>query len=443
MGPIHRFMRSIFLAIICCGALCTLPGSVQAQRYLTEYDSTLFIRDTVRPVVKRFENLHFSGYIQPQYQVAGSEGAATYDGGNFSEYSSNRFMLRRARVKLDYIFRDKAGHAPLGLFTFQIDATERGVNVRDMFARLYEPKGQNLSLTMGLFARPFGYEVNLSSAFRETPERGRMSQILMPTERDLGAMISFEQQGKKAKKLPLRLDVGLFNGQGLAAGGITDFDSYKDLIGRLTVKPIKVGPVNVSGGLSFLNGGWRQATRYQWEMEESADKYKFVVDSSLDNIGAKALRRYHGADVQVAYKHRWGKTEIRGEYWRGTQPGTAHSTANPGILPQGPTYLRPFDGAFFYLLQNLGNPKNELMLKYDWYDPNRKVKGAEIGGANAQYTSADIRYHAFGVGFTRHFTDNLKFLVYYNFVRNEATALSKFNSDLDDDVFTARFQLRF
>lgn len=431
------------MAIMWCGAACILPRVVQAQRYLTEYDSTLFIRDTVRPVVKRFENLHFSGYIQPQYQVAGSEGAASYEGGNFSEFTRNRFMLRRARVKLDYIFRNKTGNLPLGLFTFQIDATERGVNVRDMFARLYEPKGQNISLTMGLFARPFGYEINLSSAYRETPERGRMSQILMPTERDLGAMVSLDPQNAAKKKLPLKLDMGLFNGQGLAQGGTTDFDSYKDLISRLTIKPINWGGLQLSGGLSFLNGGWRQSTRYLWQMEQAEGKYRFVIDSSLDNIGAKALRRYQGADVQLAFGHRWGKTEIRGEYWWGTQPGTASSTVNPGTLPQGPTYLRPFDGAFFYLLQHLGNPKNELMLKYDWYDPNRRVKGAAIGTADAYFTPADIKYHTLGVGFTRHFTNQLKFLVYYSFVRNEATTLSKYTTDVDDDVFTARFQLRF
>ena len=143
-----------------------------SQRYLADYDSSLFIKDTLRPFLKRYENLHFSGYMQPQFQVIQQEGAASFAGGNFSQFSNNRFMLRRARVKLDYFLPSKNESIPKALFTFQFEATERDVNIRDMFVRVFEPKKQNLSLTMGLFARPFGYEVNLSSGYRETPERG-------------------------------------------------------------------------------------------------------------------------------------------------------------------------------------------------------------------------------------------------------------------------------
>src|SRR5688572_27947532 len=205
-----------------------MPLLTEAQRFLSDYDSTLFLRDTVVNTVRRFENLHFSAYMQPQFQVAQARGIQSYEGGNFGEYVSNRFMLRRARVKLDYILANKDNNIPKALFTFQFEATERDLNIRDVFLRIYEPKAQNLSLTMGLSARPFGYEVNLSSAYRETPERGRMSQILMPSERDLGVMVSFEPQEKNHKLSHVKFDVGFFNGQGLS--GTTDFDSHKDII---------------------------------------------------------------------------------------------------------------------------------------------------------------------------------------------------------------------
>ncbi|MFN2438764.1 MAG: porin, partial [Chitinophagaceae bacterium] len=174
--------RSYLLFTVITIALNSLQTSF-AQRYLMDYDSTLFIRDTVRPVVKRFENLHFSGYIQPQFQVAQQKGISSFGGGNFSEFSDKRFMLRRARIKLDYILPAKNNSFPQALFTFQFEATERDVNVRDVFVRLYEPKKKNFSLSMGLFARPYGYEVNLSSSYRESPDRGRAAQILMPSER--------------------------------------------------------------------------------------------------------------------------------------------------------------------------------------------------------------------------------------------------------------------
>jgi hypothetical protein len=431
------------LVIVTSLIIFFIPSSF-SQRYLSDYDSTLFIKDTLRPYLKRMENLHFSGYIQPQFQLAQSEGAPSFEGGSFSEFSNNRFMLRRARIKLDYQLpsaKDKT--FPNALFSFQIDATERGVNVRDMFLRFYEPKAQHFYLTMGLFARPFGYEVNLSSAYRETPERGRMSQILMPTERDLGAMISYDKQNGKKKSF-LQWDLGAFNGQGLAPGGTTDFDSYKDIISRITIKPFHLSKTFFfSGGLSVLYGGWRQATKYKYEMASVNGINLFKVDSNISNIGDKAPRHYYGTDAQLIYKHDRGKTELRGEYWVGTQPGTAINTANPGTLPTTPTYIRKFNGAFFYFLQNIFDERNELMIKYDWYDPNTNVNSSGIGKAATNLTVADIKFSTIGIGLTRYIKSNLKILGYYDFVRNEKTNLPGFTSDIKDNIFTFRIQMRF
>lgn len=196
----------------------------------------------------------------------------------------------------------KEHHLPIALFTFQFDATERGVAVRDMFLRLYEPEKHNFSFTIALFARPFGYEVNLSSAYRETPEQRRMSQILMPVERDLGGMITYESLNPNRKKLQLKWDVGFFNGQGLS--DTTDFDKYKDFIIRLTLKSVAIGKwLTLSGSLSYFNGGWRQATKYKYEMGEIGGRKIFVVYSSEANIGRKAPRIYYGADAQIAFSH--------------------------------------------------------------------------------------------------------------------------------------------
>ncbi|HEU4472407.1 MAG TPA: porin [Flavisolibacter sp.] len=429
-----------FLLLTAIFMLIAVEG--YSQRYLSDYDSTFFVNDTLRPFLKRMENLHFSGYIQPQYQVAQAKGIDSYAGGNFADLADNRFMLRRARVKIDYKMPGRNGSFPAALFTFQFEATERDVNVRDMFVRIYEPSRSNFSLTAGLFARPFGFEVNLSSSFRETPERGRMSQILMPSERDLGAMVSYESQRPGRKNPQLKFDIGFFNGQGKS--GPAEFDSYKDLISRLSLKPMPLSRrVSLSGGLSFLHGGWAQATRYRYETGIKGNEKLFIVDSSLSNIGDKAPRHYYGADVQLIYKHAWGKTELRGEYWKGTQPGTAATTVNPGVLPMEPTYIRDFDGGFFYFIQNLVNEKWEFVAKYDWYDPNTEVSTREIGRAGSNFSQTDIRINTLGAGLTYYFTDNLKLLVYYDRVMNEKTSLPSFSDDIKDDVFTCRIQMRF
>ncbi len=441
------FVITILQKVVLAG-IFTLLLSVAAysQRYLADIDSSFFIKDTVRPVIKRFENLRITGYIQPQFQKAQSDGAPSFAGGNFSAFSSSRFMLRRARVKIDYLLPSKTKY-PRALFSFQIDATERGVIVRDMFLKLFEIKRNILSLTTGLFARPFGYEVNLSSTFRETPERGRMSQILMPGERDLGIMVSYEPQEKKHRLSHIKFDVGFFNGQGLA--GTTDFDDHKDLISRLFIKPYSFKKVDLSGGLSYLRGGLKNGTKYVYESGRAANGDKiFVVDSSLANLGRSSPRHYYGADVQVKLHHGWGETEWRAEYWFGTQPGTSTTTANPGILPNSngiplPTYVRHYDGAFLLFLQNIINKNNQLLVKYDWYDPNIKVEKMEIGKSGTNLTTADVKFSTLGVGFVRHLNSQTKLILYYDFVKNETTQIAGFSTDLKDNVFTCRLQFRF
>ena len=129
---------------------------------------------------------------------------------------------------------------------------------------------------------------------------------------------------------------------------------------------------------------------------------EFVVDSSEANLGKSAPRHYYGADMQVKLHHGWGETEWRAEYWFGTQPGTQTSTSNPGTLPTVngrpvPTYVRKFNGAFLLFLQNIVNSKHQLMVKYDWYDPNIKVQKKEIGNSVGNLTQADIKFSTIGI----------------------------------------------
>ena len=436
----RKLLRFALLTSLCFGSI-----KVIGQRYLADIDSSFFIKDTVRPTIKRFENLRITAYVQPQFQVAESEGAPSFAGPNFSSLSKSRFMLRRARVKLDYLLPSKNKY-PIALFTFQFDANERGFTARDIFLRLFETKRNYFSATAGLFARPFGFEVNLSSSFRETPERGRMSQTLMPSERDLGFMVSFEPQNQKSKFKHIKFDIGFFNGQGLS--GPTDFDSHKDIISRITIKPYHFSNTELSGGLSLLRGGWKNGTKYVYNSGTENGNKVFIIDSSEANLGKSAPRHYYGADVQFKIKHKWGETELRAEHWFGTQPGTSGSTSNPGTLPNSnglpvPTYVRHFNGSFFYFLQNIFNPKHQLMVKYDWYDPNIKVEDKELGKPGTNLTVADVRFNTLGVGYAYHFNSQTKLILYYDFVKNEETLLNGYTTDLKDNIFTCRLQFRF
>jgi hypothetical protein len=392
-------------------------------------------------IYRAADHLQISGYFQPQFQIAQSKGAKNYSGGDFSAFSNSRFMIRRARLRFDYEHFSKSG-LPQAQLVFQVDGSERGVQIRDFWGRFYENKWQLFSFTTGMFARPFGYEVNLGSGDRESPERGRMSQILMRTERDLGAMVTLEPRKKNSPIKRLKVDFGIFNGQGLTAPEETD--SYKDFIGRVSLKSINLGSgFSFSGGASLFEGGLLQNTKYVYHMPGDAGGKTFRVDSSLTNIGSKAPRRYHGFDAQLKFRNSWGNTELRGEYWWGTQTAIANESNTPAVVLAEPTYVREFKGAFVYLVQNIASPKHQVILKYDFYDPNRHVEKADVGLAGTNTHAGDVRFRTIGFGYLYYFDDHFKILGWYDVIKNENTSLSGFTSDVKDNIFTLRLQYKF
>lgn len=414
-----------------------------AQFLMDMIDTTTDMGKGILNMYSRFDRLRLSGYIQPQFQFAQEKGARSYQGGDFSANSQSRFMLRRSRVRIDYLRSTKL-NLPSMQFAFQFDATERGVVVRDVWARLFENKFQRFAFTTGIFARPFGYEVNLSSVDRESPERGRMSQILMRTERDLGAMVSFEPRRKGDKLRHIKIDAGFFNGQGLNGSG--EFDGFKDFITRLTIKPYNVSKsISISGGLSWFHGGLLQNSRYRYELTIRQNASNFVLDSSISKVGKMNPRRYYGVDLQLRFKSNIGITEIRGEYWRGKQTATSSSSETPATLlnTTDAYYIRDFDGAFFYLLHSDPGRHHQVGFKYDWYDPNRKISGMEIGQPGRNLNATNVKFSTFSVGYNYYMNENVKLLFWYDFVRNEKTVDPAYLKDNPDNILTCRLQYRF
>lgn len=430
-------IKRLFIALLLIFTL----SNVHAQFLMDMIDTTKDIGKGMFSMYKKFDHISIGGYIQPEFQAGSAKGEKTFDGGDFPLNVNNRFILRRGRIRFDYA-RFNIKNQPSLQFVFQFDGTERGVFIRDFWGRVFENKWQLFSFTAGMFARPFGYEVNLGSADRESPERGRMSQILMKTERDLGAMVSFEPRKKDNPLRHFKLDIGLFNGQGLTSA--TDYDSYKDLIARAAIKPFKLATnLTMSTGFSYFNGGFLQNTRYVNRTENINGVKIFVVDSSLSNINTKSPRRYAGADVQFKLKHKSGFTELRAEYWQGKQTATVTTTETPATLLTEPSYIRKFNGAFIYLLHNIFNTHHQVGIKYDWYDPNTTVSGNEIGKAGSNLTATDIKYSTLGFGYINYINENLKLLLWYEIIKNETTQLTGYTSDVKDNIFICRLQFRF
>lgn len=430
-------LNKLFL-VVC---LFLITHAVSAQFLVDMIDTTDASEKGLWAVYRKADHLQISGYFQPQFQATQSKGAKNYSGGDFSEHADNRFMIRRGRIRFDYAHFSDAG-LPQAQVVFQFDGSERGVVIRDFWGRYYENRLQLFSFTAGMFARPFSYEVNVSSSDRESPERGRMSQILMRTERDVGAMVTFEPRKKNHPLRLLKFDVGIFNGQGLT--GPEEYDDHKDIIGRLSLKSYPISQtVSVGGGVSFFQGGLVQNTSYIYRMNKSNGGKFFTVDSSINNIGEIAPRRYRAFDAQLKIKNPWGTTQLKGEYWWGKQTATADESNTPGELLNEPNYIRDFNGAFLYLLQNVINDKHMIGLKYDIYDPNRHIKGDEVGAPQSNTHPGDVRYNTLGLGYIFFANEHLRVTTWYDIIKNENTALDGFTSDIKDNVFTFRVQFRF
>ncbi|WP_276133870.1 porin [Polluticoccus soli] len=428
-------------------SLVMMGNVAMAQRFLTDMmDTTTQIGKGLYPLYGSHDRLKFGGYMQPQFQWAEDKGVKNYAGGDFAPNSNNRFMLRRGRIRVDYMhMNDK--NEPMALFAFQFDGSEKGVAIRDFWGRIYDNKLNMFALTAGMFARPMGFEANYSSSERESPERGRMSQILMKTERDLGMMGTFEpRKGQNFRWL--KVDLGVFNGQGLA--GPAEYDSHKDVIGRVSLKPRKLNKAGwtLSASASGYMGGITSQSPWIYEAKENEGVVSMIGDSSQSNINYVAPRKYYGADAQLKIPNRKGYSEFRAEYIAGQQTATAATSETPGTYPVTatnallPLYTRSFNGAYFYYLQHLGVDWAQLVLKYDWYDPNTKVQGNDIN-ASRGFTAADVKYNTIGGGFVVYLNAHVKTFLYYDHVTNESTAIKGYTNDIKDNIITIRLQYRF
>lgn len=384
-----------------------------------------------KAAVDALKKIKISGYIQTQFQSADIDGIASFSGGNFSAGIHNRLMVRRGRLKAMY-------DNDITQFVLQIDATEKGVGLKDAYVYFKEPWLKSFAIKGGVFDRPFGFEISNSSSSRESPERSRIFQTLFPGERDLG--VSFEY----APYIPFEDLFGFFNFKGgfFAGNGVNpEVDNQKDFIGRLGFQlPFYDENLAIDGGISTYIG----------KVKLAPGKSIFTLRSpTLANVAtseAWADRNYLGLDAQVYYSlPLLGGFTLRGEFINGNQPGgSSGSSSSPTAFQSGDLYLRNFSGYYLMYVQNLGD-KNQIVVKYDSYDPNSDVSGDQIGQfAAAKLSSGDIKYSTLGAGWIHYWDDNIKFTFYYDSVSNEISKnLAAYTTDLKDNVFTFRIQYKF
>jgi hypothetical protein len=102
-----------------------------------------------------------------------------------------------------------------------------------------------------------------------------------------------------------------------------------------------------------------------------------------------------------------------------------------------------------YFIQNIDPASLQLVLKYDVYDPNTKVKAADFS-STSNLTAADIAYSTLGFGFLWYvpWAPNIRCMLFYEMPKNEklsspAASLAKYTNDLTDNLLTLRIQTKF
>ena len=379
-------------------------------------------------IIKKLQNLKISGYVQAQYQ-RGEEDASLMVGTPNEKPgdSFSRIGIRRGFIRIAYEEGIASG-------VFQFDITEKGFAVKDVYFNIKDPWINTIAFRAGLFIRPFGNEVSYSSNMLESSERSTIIRTLLPEERDLGA--AFTLQPSESSLLHfLKLEAGLFAGNGVKQ----ETDSRKDFIGHLSANK-KWKSIELSGGISYYNGSVYQGSENVYSMIDG----KFILDKSTNNKGKFASRKYVGFDGQLNMKTGIGTTQLRAEYLFGEQPGAAENSRSPNesSLPVHDTYLRNFSGGYVILVQGLGNLPLCAVLKYDWYDPNTKVSGNNIGLYNT--AKGDITINTFGFGMLWNINTSLRLQACYDINNNEKSEnLAGYKEDIKDNVFTLRMQYKF
>jgi hypothetical protein len=370
-----------------------------------------------------------------------------YAGGAFGTGVNSLIQLRRARVKIAYENDLSMGviqfdcipfslsNAVSGVTVTQAADTSKkvtsastaaaylaggGVTIKDAYLRFTDPWLKSFSIKGGVFDRPFGFEIGYSSGSRETPERSRSEQTLFPGERDLGLSLEMLPGDNMPSWFQLfNFKGGLFTGNGINV----ENDKYRDYIGRFGMSvPFREIGLGIDAGVS---GYFGKLTDWN-DTAFTFNKDNMSWDKSLNNLQAGIDRKYYGGDMQLYYAVPvLGGLSLRGEGYMGTQPVAGKSNTNsPGsnVTSSSPVYSRSFLGYYAWLVQNIDVIKSQLVVKYDVYDPNSAVTGADLDSAkavNGGITPVDMAFNTIGLGWIYHWDENVKLMVYYDIVNNE------------------------
>lgn len=355
----------------------------------------------------KLNKIKVSGYIQAQWEAYGKDLEK-------SNGYNNTFYIRRARVKFTYEAADGVK------FVLQPDFSTGNLALKDAYAVLNLPKLKDLTLWMGQMNRP-DYDVEYSSSSREVLERARVTTTIYPGEREIGAKLEYN-----GSKIPILAQVMVMNGDftGTQAKAV---QSNKDVMARL-VYSIKAPGAGVGidlGASHYFGGNLAKNNQYFKNSDGTLD--------SLNNVWRYMDKHWTGAEMRI-YADILGGVSLKAEYTAGINSviSSVASTATMAQKKASPNLYNNFSGFYVYMVKNIG-AKNQLVARYDYYDPNTKLSGDAAGN--------NLSYKTWTFAWQYYMNDNIRITLNYITPKNETNASNP--SDLKDNVFTVRVQAKF
>jgi hypothetical protein len=336
------------------------PPAVADVAPATAQDDPSSYRDQViRPDLGEDERGHELAaapelFVQTRFQALPLDGASVDDAPtNFSLTRMETRWSGRLSPRVGLGFEIQYHPAPGGS-AFEL--------VNDAFVEYYP--SERLSVRVGQFVKPFGFDIQHSSADREAPERGIFAGYFFPGQRDRGAMVHAHLAGGVDAFL------GVFNGNRF----FTDSNRRLNVNGRVRKS---FAAVPLAAGLSAQIG--------QQLLPEG------VTGNDHEHLV--------GADVQWA----WRRLGVRAELVTGNRPSTLLDL-EPEFAPAFRPGARSTGGAVFSSLRLTGD--DQMYGRYDQFN------GDPVFGY-------DVR--AFDVGYLRKVGAYSRIGIHYQF-KNRITA---------------------
>ncbi len=382
------------------------------------------------------DGLVIGGYLQAEFQANRLSEDQIQQGGEL--LNNDRFLLRRARLRLDHGSEYTAA-------TLELDANSvRGprVGIRRAEGALLYRGAENarvplVMLSLGVTDLPFGFELNESSRARAFMERSLGSSALFPTEADVGlklsGAISFFRYG-----------VALTNGEPLDdRAPLEDPNAAKDVTGRVGVDVSPAKGWSIAGGTSFATGkGFhpgQQATKdtVLWRDDDDNGTVSLAeivgVPGSAGSPSQNFERWVLGVDLGASFTTGLGMTRLYGEAFVASNYDRGFAAADPVAIGQDVRHT----GFYAALVQDV-TEYAFVGFRAALYDPNADVledrRGRLLPHEQSVWTFSPL------VAFV--LKDRARVSAQYDFVRDHLGRDDRgVPKDVKNDQFTARLQV--